>query len=141
MDSYEDTAASYASMSGGRITNTVMGSQLTNFLVQLTYLDDSDNTLSRMMTYVHHQELNNVMEENPDFIAAQIPILLIAACLTLVDVQNLCCIHGIPYSGKLNKEDNIKRFEHHYCSNCEAYYTIFKRDDRDKVKKDKECVI
>ena len=62
---------------------------------------------------------------------------LIAACLTLVDIRNLCRIHGIPYSGKLNKEDNIKWFEHHYCSNCEAYYTIFKRDDRDKVKKDK----
>jgi len=137
MDSCEDTAAPYASMGGGRITNTVMGSQLTNFLVQSAYLDDSDNTLFRMMTYVHRQELNNIMEENPDFIAAQIPIPLIAACLTLVDVRNLCRIHGIPYSGKLNKEDNIKRFEHHYCSNCEAYYTIFKRDDRDKVKKNK----
>jgi hypothetical protein len=138
MDPCEDKAASYANIGRGRITNTVMGSQLTDFLVQPAYLDDSDNTLFRMMTYVHRQELNDVMEENPDFIAAQIPIPLIAACLTVVDVKNLGRVHGIPYSGKLDKEGNIKRFEHHYCSNCEVYYSIFKRDDRDKEKKDKD---
>ena len=138
IDSCEDTTASYARMGGGRIANTVMGSQLTDFLVQPAYLDDSDDTLFIMMTYVHRQELNNIMEENPDFIAVQIPIPLIAACLTVVDVKNLCRIHGFSYSGKLNKEGNIKRFEHHYCSNCEAYYAIFKHDDRDKIKKQKD---
>ena len=137
MDSCKDKAASYATIGGGRITNTVMGSQLSDFLVQPAYLDDSDNTLFRMVTYVHRQELNDIMEENPDFIAVQIPIPLIAACLTVVDVKNLGWIHGIFYSGKFDKEGNIKQFEHHYCSNCEAYYSIFKRDDRDKVKKNK----
>lgn len=45
MDSCKDKAASYATIGGGRITNTVMGSQLSDFLVQPAYLDDSDNTL------------------------------------------------------------------------------------------------
>jgi hypothetical protein len=53
------------------------------------------------------------------------------------DIHGLCRIYVISYSSKLNKEENFEWFEHYYCSNCEAYYTIFKCDDRDKVRKEK----
>ena len=128
----------HPSIGGGRITNSVPKSQLTDFLVQPAYLEGCDDTLYTLECYVHQRELNDVMAENPEYIAVQIPIPLIGICLTVKDLHNLGRIHGIPYTGKLNKQDNLKRFEHHYCSNCEVYYSIFKPDDQYKVKKEKE---
>jgi len=78
------------------------------------------------------------MAENPEYIAVQIPNFFDWYCLTVKDLHNLGHIHGIPYTGKLNKQNNLKQFKHHYCSNCEVYYSIFKPDNQYKVKKEKE---
>ena len=136
--SIESNECKHPNIGGGNIANNIPKSQLTDFLVQPAYLDGDNDTLYRLQCYVHRRELNDVMAENPGYIAVQIPIPLIGMCLTVQDLRNLGHIHGISYSGKLNKQDNLKRFEHHYCSNCEVYYSIFKLDDHYKVKKDKE---
>jgi hypothetical protein len=61
------------------------------------------------------------MDENPEFIAVQIPIHLIGNCVMVGDIHGLCRIyvmvrdiHGlcriyvISYSSKLNKEENFE---------------------------------
>ena len=134
----ENTPAAHPQIGGGRIKNCIYGSILSDFLVQPAYLEGCDNTSYQMECYIHQQQLNDIMEENPEFIAVQIPIPLIGDCLTVKDLQNLGRIHGMPYSGRLNKEENLKRFKHHYCSNCEVYYSIFKPDNQVQEKNEKE---
>ncbi len=69
--------------------------------------------------------LDRELAKSVHYVATQLPLNILAQCLTLNDLSLVGKIHGIKRSSRMTKVQNLAKFAHHFCPNCKDCYAIF----------------
>ncbi len=98
---------------------------ISDFVVHPADIDIEGNQEYLFVSYVDRSMLEKELAKSVHYIATQIPLDILAQCLTLNDMSIVGKIHGIKKSSRMTKAQNLAKFSHHFCPNCKGCYAIF----------------
>ncbi len=108
-----------------KVRDTLPGRSISDFVISPHDVKIEASQEYLFVSYIDRAMLGAEMAKSPHYVATQIPLNILVRCLTLGDLAIVGKIHGIKKSSRLNKEQNLAKFAHHYCPNCKDCYAIF----------------
>jgi len=98
-----------------------------------------DQTIEYIYTcYVDAANVDRVLEEDPRLVATQLPLEMLATCLSVEEMRFIGQIHGIPLLGRGKKVERLERFRSHHCVQCNVHFSMFATVLNPVEKKEKE---
>jgi len=109
---------------GGPVTVcSQSGESLEKYLLSGASIDDC---IFEFVAHVPIEKSNCIVEENQDYVVANVPISILARYLTRWEMRQIAAIHGIVMSKKLNRIRIMDVVgQHTSCETCSSYLSVF----------------
>lgn len=103
-----------------------MGCILKDYVSDSVKLDGCDDTRFEFISYVQEKDVEMLLRGNPNSFACDVPLHVLAGCLTGAEMKQISIIHKIWLPARNSKDANTKIFmAHEKCKECALHCSVF----------------
>lgn len=103
---------------GYKHNKSLKGVQLSDYIVAPTYKEADGNLAYKFLCYVDKHGLDAILKNNPESLATQIPLDLLADATSLPEIMSISKYHGIKLIKRQKKEMVNMKLKGHWCAEC-----------------------